>query len=118
MELEVGSEHAVECEQEFERVLEAKVAASGVGELKCDHTKDQIERGMMKRAREGKVKFVLCTENGFGKLHIKKNDTVCWCGRQWTQRVWEECPETDRCRWCLRASAASWCIGEVQVLDP
>ena len=117
MELNLGSDHAVACEQEFEQVLEAKVAESGVVELKCDHIKDQIERRMMKTAREGRVKFVLCTESGFGKLHIKKNDTVCWCGRQWSQQVEEECPETVRCKRCLRALAASWSNGEVQVLD-
>ena len=110
MELNLGSEHAVACEQEFEQV-------SGVVELKCDRIKDQIERRMMKTAREGRVKFVLCAESGFGKLHIKKNDTVCWCGRQWSQQVEEECPETVRCKRCLRALAASWSNGEVQVLD-
>ena len=70
----------------------------------------------MMKTKEGKVKFVMCAE--CGKLHIKKNDIACWCGRQWTQQVLEESPESDRCRRCLRALAASWCSGEVHVLDP
>ena len=89
-------------------MLEAKVAESGVVELKCDHIKDQIERRMMKTAREGRVKFVLCAESGFGKLH-KKNDTVCWCGRQWSQqgggRVSRDCQMQEAPWW---TTVAKW----------
>ena len=69
---------------------------------------------MMKTTRESKVKFVVCC--GCGKLHVRKNPTTCWCGRQWTQ-VLEVSSEIDRCKKCLRSSAANWSSGDVQVLD-
>ena len=72
---------------------------------------------MLKTVRETKVKFVLCAESGTGKLHIRKNDTTCWCGRQWFQDVVEDCPDEDRSRKCLRSLALSWTSGDVQTLD-
>ena len=86
MELEAGSGQTVECGQIFKQVLEAKVAEMGIGELKYGNIKDQIEQSMFKNTRENKVEFVLCA-GGAGKLHIRKNHTTCWCGRQWTQVV-------------------------------
>ena len=38
----------------------------------------------MKNTREDRVK---CAGGGAGKLHVKKNHSTCWCGRQWTQVV-------------------------------
>ena len=81
-ELETGS---VECGQIFKHVLAAKMAVMGIGELKFGDIKDQID--MFKNTRENKVEFVLCAGGGAGKLHIRKNRTICWCGRQWTQVV-------------------------------
>ena len=83
MAIAVGPERAVECEQEFEQVLEAKVAEMDVTELKQENVQALVEKGMLKAVRETKVKFVLCADSGLGKLHIKKNGTTCWCGRQW-----------------------------------
>ena len=117
MELEAGSEQTVECGQIFKQVLEAKVAELGIGELKFGDIKDLIEQSMFKNARENKVEFVLCVCGGAGKLHIRKNRTTCWCGRQWTQVV-DGSPDVDRCRKCLRSLAARWSSGDVQVLDP
>ena len=45
---------------------------------------------MLKAVPVTKKKFVLCADSGFGKLHIKKNGTTCWCDRQWSQSVSEE----------------------------
>ena len=42
---------------------------------------------MLKTVGERKVKFVLCAESGLGKLHIMKNGTMSWRGRQWSQVV-------------------------------
>ena len=95
MEIAVGPERAVECEEEFEQVLEAKVAEMDVTELKHENVQALIEKGMLKAVRETKVKFVLCADSGLGKLHIKKNGTTWWCGRQWSQIVSYECPEVD-----------------------
>ena len=116
-ESEVGQGQAVECERTFKQVLEARVAEMGIRELKHVNIKDQIEQGMIKNTRENKVKFVVCASGGVGMLHVRKNPTTCWCGRQWTQVV-EGSPEIDRCRKCLRSLAASWSSGDVQVLDP
>ena len=55
-------------------------------------------------------------DTGLGKLHIKKYCTTCWCGRQWSQSVSDECPEVE-CGKCLRTLASSWAGGDV-VLDP
>ena len=88
-----------------------------IGELKHGNIKDQIEQGMKKNTREDKAKFVVCAAGEVGKLHVRKNHTTSWCGRQWT-RVVEGSPEIDRCRKCLKSLAASWSSGDVQVLDP
>ena len=74
----------------------------GIGELKYGNIKDQIEQSMFKNTRENKVEFVVCAGGGAGKLHIRKNHTTCWCGRQWTQVV-DGSPDIDRCRKCLRS---------------
>ena len=103
----------MECGQ----IFKAKVAEMGIGELKYGNIKDQIEQSMFKNTRENKVEFVLCAGGGAGKLHIRKNHTICWCGRQWTQVV-DGSPDIDRCRKCLRSLAARWSSGDVQVLDP
>ena len=86
MEVAVGPEGTMECEQKFKQVLEENVAEMGIGELKHEDVKALIQKGMLEAVRETKVKFVLCAESGTGKLHIKKNDTT-WCGRQWFQYV-------------------------------
>ena len=64
------------------------------GELKREDVRALMEKGMLKTVRE---KFVLCAESGLGKLHIMKNGTMCWRGRQWCEGVLEE---SDRCRKC------------------
>ena len=115
MEIAVGPESRQECEQEC--ASEAKVEEMDVTELKHEDVQGLVEKGMLKAVRETKVKFVLCADSGMGKLHIKKVGTTCWCGRQWSQSVSEECPEVDRCRKCLRSLASSWAGGDV-VLDP
>ena len=92
MEIAVGPERAVECEEEFEQVLEAKVAEMDVTELKHENVQALVEKSMLKAVRETKVKFVLCADSGLGKLHIRKNGTTCWCGRQWSQSVSDELP--------------------------
>ena len=58
-----------------------------VTELKHVNVQALVEKGMLKAVRETKVKFVLCADSGLGKLHIRKNGTTCWCGRQWSQSV-------------------------------
>ena len=73
------------------------MAEMGIGEIKHGNIKDQIEQSMFKNTRENKVEFVLCAGGGAGKLHIRKNRTTCWCGRQWTQVV-DGSPDIDRCR--------------------
>ena len=113
MELEAGPGQTVECGQIFKQVLEARVAEMGIGELKYGNIKDQIEQSMFKNTRENKVEFVLCVGGGAGKLHIRKNHTTCWCGRQWTQVV-DGSPDIDRCRKCLRSLASRWWSGDVQ----
>ena len=57
------------------------------GELKREYVRALVEKGTLKR----KVKFVLCAESNLGKFHIIQNGTMCWCGCQWSQGVWEEC---------------------------
>ena len=79
MEVAVGPERAMECEQKFEQVLEENVAEMGIGELKHEDVKALVQKGMLEAVRETKVKFVVCAESGTGKLRIKKNDTT-WCG--------------------------------------
>ena len=80
-EIAVGLEKVVVNEQEFEQVLEAKVAEMDVTELKQENVQAPVEKGMLKAVRETKVKFVLCADSGLGKLHTNKNGTTCWCGR-------------------------------------
>ena len=84
------------------------MAEMDVTELKQENVQALVELGMLKAVRETKVKFVLCADSGLGKLHIKKNGATCWCGRQWSKSVSEECPEVDTCRKCLRSLASSW----------
>ena len=100
---------AVECEQKCEQILEEM----DISELKYEDVKTLVQKGMVKTAREKKVKFVLCAESGLDKLLTTKHGTTCWCGRQWSQNVLEECPEVDRCRKCLRSLASSGASGDV-----
>ena len=72
----------MECQLEFEQVLDAKVAEMDVTELRHENAQALFEKGVLKAVRETKVKLVLCADSGFGKLHIKKNGTTCWCGRR------------------------------------
>ena len=113
MEVTVGPERAVERE-EFEQVLEAKVAEMDVTELKHENVQALVEKGMLKAVRETKVKFVLCADSGLGKLHIRKNGTTCWCGRQWSHSVSDECQEVTSVenvcvRWPQAGLAETWC---------
>ena len=48
MEVSVGPERAVECKDEFEQVLEAKVAEMYVTELKHENVQALVEKGMLK----------------------------------------------------------------------
>ena len=57
-----------------------------------EYVRALMEKGTLKTLRERKVKLVLCAESGLGKLHIMKNGTTCWRGRQWSRGVREECP--------------------------
>ena len=47
VEIVVGPERAVECEQKFEQVLETKVAEMDINELKHKDVKALIEKGML-----------------------------------------------------------------------
>ena len=125
MEIAVGPERAVECEQKFEQVLETKVAEMDINELKHEDVKALIEKGMLKTVRETKVKFVLCAESGTGKLHIRKNGTTCWCGGL-VSRCAGGVPslppsppkKTDRCRKRLRSLAVGWTVPSIRCSRP
>ena len=43
----------------------------------------RVERGMLKTMRGRKAN--LCVESRLGKLHVTKNGTMCWRGRQWSR---------------------------------
>ena len=62
LEVTVGPERAVECEDEFEQVLEAKVAEMDVTELKHENVQALVEKGMLKAVRETKVKCLVCRQ--------------------------------------------------------
>ena len=79
MEVAVGPERAMECEQKFEQVLEENVAEMGIGELKHEDVKALVQKGMLEAVRETKVKFVLCAEKWNGQTpHQEKRHNVVW----------------------------------------
>ena len=78
MEVAVGPERAMECEQQFEQVLEENVAEMDIGELKHEDVKALVQKGMLEAVQETKVKFVLCAEWNGQTPHQEERHNVVW----------------------------------------